>query len=193
MSNHLGENKLITTLVRLPRFARFLITLAMLAFTSLTWFFFSYLSLNQEINGENQKYQNYLEQKFILQKTVKNLDLEKVKNEILSKQLKNNLKDDGLLQSEMDFVLNSLNQNSLVCSEFEPLENLEDEFFREEYYQFRASGDFKNVVSFLTDLQNFGGSIKFKDVQFVRIGKDKISIVAKLGIVNFLRDDEQDT
>jgi len=109
--------------------------------------------------------------------------LELVKNEILSKQLKNNLKDDGLLQSEMDFVLNSLNQNSLVCSEFEPLENLEDEFFREEYYQFRASGDFKNVVSFLTDLQNFGGSIKFKDVQFVRIGKDKISIVAKLGIV----------
>jgi hypothetical protein len=184
MPNLVSGNRFLRILNSFSPTMIFLLLIIFLLSTLLFWVLFFYLPVDLELKQEKVFYKNYLARKDIYQKTLascKNIENE---NKELCARFKKICEKKFVSQEILDGILIALKKNNLSCSELVPKESKKSDLFDKEDYFLKAKGKFLNMLSFISDINEFG-CIKIKELEFLKNKKGKVLLNAKIQLALF--------
>lgn len=186
MVNLLDRSRLYFFLRGLSKKARLFFTLFFLILAFTFWLFLFYLPLKQDIGIQTLNYSNNSDLQKVYEEKLKLFDDIKKENILLEARFKSEFEKNKSLKSELDFILNLINQNNLFCKKFSPYKSTKNDLCKKDYYSLKIKGDFKSIISFFNQLKKYSCKIKFKDYCFEKKGKNNVLLDAKIRVLKFL-------
>ena len=186
MSDLLKENRFILFARGLSRTIRLTTSICILLFTFIIWLFYFYLPTTQSLYQQKLLLKENLDRNNIISASLSQLNPAVYrKKELLTKsQLLTKSFYSG--ETNIDLVLESLNEHDLCCFQFSPAGKKDNQARNKSYYDFKVKGSFFQFANFLNNLGNNYKNIKIKRLKIEK-KKEKIVLFAKLRVVQFIK------